>query len=83
LELVFLPATHRPAGGPASVNHPGCPAAIDGGETINLIDRADVDAHYDAKHADLPHESEFLGTAAAAPAGPRRRRKPAVDGAHS
>jgi hypothetical protein len=48
--MTFLPP-ELPAGGPNSVNHAGCPAALDDGETINLVDRAEVEAFYATKGA--------------------------------
>jgi hypothetical protein len=48
--ITFLPPD-LPGGGPNSVNHTGCSAALDGTETINLVDRAEVEAFYASKGA--------------------------------
>jgi hypothetical protein len=45
--ITFLPpAEQKPEAGPNSVNHPGCGSALHGEETVNLIDRKEVDAFY-------------------------------------
>jgi hypothetical protein len=81
--ITFLPAEHMPDAGPNTVNHAGCPAAgpdsspaggstnIDGGvsyETINPVNRADVEAFYAAqkkKGVKILSETEAKGGAPA------------------
>jgi hypothetical protein len=49
--IPFLPPT-PPDNGPASVNHVGCAAATDGGETINLLEGKLVKAFYKSHEPD-------------------------------
>jgi hypothetical protein len=49
--IAFLPPT-PPESGPNSVNHVGCAAATDDGETINLLDSKLVKAFYKSHEPD-------------------------------
>jgi hypothetical protein len=89
--IAFLPVDHMPDAGPNSVNHTGCPAAVKGEspagpnldglhETINLIDRADLEDWYAnrggperRKHYDAQQATAQAATADTATATARRR----------
>lgn len=79
--IEFLPVDHMPESGPYSVNHTGCPLAdpkaspaganIDGlYETINVIDRKEVEAFYKAKRPDAYKRAQATAKAVAAAAAP-------------